>query len=138
MMKSHFRSVLLFVPCLVLCLAASGCGGGGSKVTGKVVNNGQPFSLSDKGLIQLLFIPEGHDQGQQFPASTNKPDGSFEVAGPEGKGLPPGKYRISVQVFDPYPTTDKLDGKFLKEKSPIVKDISGSQSITIDVAKPEG
>ena len=53
----------------------------------------------------------------------------------EKKGVPPGKYRIAVQQFDPYPTTDKLDGKFAPGKTTIVREVNGS-TLDIDLAKP--
>jgi hypothetical protein len=119
---------------LLFCLTVSGCGGP-STVRGKLTNGGAPVTVSDKGVIVMTFAPEGMT-GPGFGADV-KPDGSFEVKGPENKGVPPGKYRISVMQYDPYPTTDKLDGKFGPGKSPIVRDVHGG-TLEIDLAKPEG
>jgi hypothetical protein len=119
---------------LIFCLMLSGCGGP-STVRGKLTNGGQPLTVSDKGVIVMSFSPEGAPP-PGFGADV-KPDGTFEVKGPENKGVAPGKYRISVQQFDPYPGNDKLDGKFAPGKSPIIRDIKGG-SLDIDLAKPEG
>ena len=51
-------------------------------------------------------------------------------------GLPPGKYRIAVRQWDPYPDTDKLGGKFDAQNSPIVREITGEEDIVIDLSKP--
>jgi hypothetical protein len=120
------------------CLTAGGCGSGAS-VTGKITNGGEPLQVSDKGHIVVTFSKEVADaaQGDGFGADL-QPDGTFRVVGKTGGGIPPGKYRISVQQFDPYPTTDKLKGKFAPGKSPIVRDITGTTTLNIDLSKPEG
>ncbi len=101
---------------------------------GKLTNGGTPVTVGDKGVIVMFFAPEGWE-GQGSGADV-KPDGTYEARGFENKGLQSGKYRISVQQFDPYPTTDKLDGKFGPGKSPIVRDVNGGAQLDIDLAKP--
>jgi hypothetical protein len=120
------------------CLVLAGCGGG-ARVTGKLTNNGQPLTVSDKGMIVVSFIQEGSQPGQPgaYPVDLG-PDGTFTVKGTNGQGIPPGKYMISVQQLDPYPTTDKLKGQFFGSKSPIVREIKGSTVLDIDLAKPQG
>jgi len=122
---------------LVLSFCLTGCGGGKKKVEGKLTQNGQPLTVSDKGVIvmNLVAAEEGKDK-TPYPAEV-KSDGTFEITGPERKGIPPGKYRISLQQFDPYPKNDKLGGKFASEKSPLVREVTGS-FLEIDVAKPGG
>jgi hypothetical protein len=119
-------------------LAASGCGSGGAiRVKGTVTNNGQPLSVSDKGMVQVIFIPDDPEKaGDTYPANVN-PDGTFEVPGKEGKGIPPGKYRVAVRQLDPYPTKDKLKDKFSPEKTPIVRDVA-SREVNIDIANVSG
>ncbi len=115
-------------------LTVSGCGGP-STVHGKLTNGGAPVTVSDKGVIVISFSPEG-GAGPGFGADV-KPDGTFVVRGPENKGVPPGKYRIAVMQYDPYPGTDKLDGKFGPGKTSLVRDINGG-ALDIDLAKPQG
>jgi hypothetical protein len=117
---------------LLFCLTVSGCGGG-STVRGKLTNGGAPVTVSDKGVIVMFFAPEGWE-GKGSGADV-QPDGTYVAKGFENKGLMPGKYRISVQQFDPYPTTDKLEGKFAQGKSPIIRDVNGGR-LDIDLAKP--
>lgn len=134
-MGSRFQSVLALAACLTLSLLVSGCGGG-VKPRGKVTNEGKPLTVSDKGLFVMSFILDGNS-GKAYEVDTKR-DGTFTVPGPDGHGIPPGKYRISVEQFDPYPTTDLLMGKFKGPKSPIVRDVSGSGSLDIDLSKPQG
>ena len=48
-----------------------------------------------------------------------------------------GKYRITISQLDPYPGVDKLKGAYSRQKSPIVRDLTG-EPVEIDLAKPEG
>src|SRR5262249_38977381 len=79
-------------------------------------------------------------------------DGTFTVAGPDGQGVPPGKYRVSVTqrltreavnkkneklkrsqpVFDR--DTDMLKDLF-GEKSPIMVEIKDSTAVEVDLGK---
>lgn len=116
-----------------ILVAASGCGAKTSLVNGRVVKDGKPLKLSAKGMVVLALYPENSkDAKSQFPAET-KPDGTFTVVGPDRKGIPAGKYRVAVQVFDPYPNTEILGGKYTVDKSTIVKDVNGTDELTIDV-----
>lgn len=139
------RSVWV-VACVLLAMmfSAVGCGKSGPKtvrVTGRVLLNGQPLTVTPTeaqlGGVQLRFIelgPDGAPSGPSF--STNaKPDGTFNVLGIGGRGLPPGKYRIAVYQYDPYPE-DKLTGRFSDERSPIVRQIDADTDLgEIDLAK---
>ena len=54
----------------------------------------------------LFFLPAGRslhrglgrtpERGGKRAAALNQADGTFEVPGPDGRGIPPGKYRVSV------------------------------------------
>lgn len=115
-------------------VALSGCGGGKVKASGKVVQNGQPIQMSDKGVMQLAFIEEKDTEGARPHGTTWKPDGTFVITGVEGKGVPPGKYRVSLSIIDPYPGEDKFGGKFQGPKSPLVVDV-GKGEVIVDVGK---
>ena len=93
--------------------------------------------------------------GQAYMAVFKSEDGTFTVTGPDGQGIPPGKYRVSVtqeltrdaidkinenvqrnqKLFDR--DTDVLKGQF-GAKSPIVLEIKDSTEVTIDLDKPTG
>src|SRR5262249_18438232 len=103
-----------------------------SYINGKIVKDGQPFKLSDKGVFVITLTPEGSPEGG-FGASEAKPDGTFVVMGRDRKGVEPGKYKISVEAFDPYPGHDLLKGEF--KKNPFAKDLSSGEELVLDVSK---
>jgi hypothetical protein len=84
----------------------------------------------------------GLDQGERSlgpHAAIVKPDGTFSVPGPSGRGIPAGKYRVEITWQDPFPMgADKLEGKFGKENSPVLVDIPSREDIDIDVASVTG
>jgi hypothetical protein len=121
--------------CFLLLVAASlACGcGGKSKVNGKIVKDGQPFTLGEKGVFVLSFTSEDGADKTVYNATT-KPDGTFTILGPESKGIPSGKYKVNLTAMDPYPTTDKLAGKYAPGKSTLVVEV-GRGDVVIDVGK---
>jgi hypothetical protein len=92
--------------------------------------------------------------GEPFMAELDQASGTFSVPGKEGRGIPPGKYRIAVtqkmtrEAFDaansqpkkgtkrPDRETDMLGGNFGLDKSPIVRDVLASSRLTIDLDRP--
>jgi hypothetical protein len=149
------RPLPLWTCTIALFLLAVGCSrtqGEGKKVLpkGRVTNGGKVIPVKPMvGRLQIRFYPyrEGSDEKLVDPqeAVVDAETGTFEVKGPEGKGIPAGKYRICVMYFDSFPPPpNKLDesdifkGKFAPGKSPIIRDIDGSSEIIIDVSKPQG
>lgn len=104
-------------------------------VSGRLLNFGQPLTVSDKGLIRIGFAFANNPDGS-FVAQV-KPDGTFTIPGQRDEGIPPGKYRVTVEVLDPYgqKAFDLLKGEFGEDNSPIVVDFDGNNFIEIDVAK---
>jgi len=119
---------------LVFAGLLTGCGSGGRQVKGKIVKGVEPFTVSEKGVFVLSFLPEGDGKGVVYNATTNK-DGTFTIVGPENKGIPPGKYKVQLTAMDPYPTTDLLKGKYAPGKSTMVVDVGSSGDVVIDVGK---
>jgi len=115
---------------------AAGCGPSGhSKITGKVVDNGKPVTVSDKGVIQVSLVAVDDTSGTGFGTTVNK-DGTFVVnKSADGNYPKSGKYRVGVSVVDPYPGDDKYDGKFQASKSPIIVEVKGDGEIIADVGK---
>src|SRR4051812_23369475 len=73
-------------------------------VTGKVVRNGQPIATSPTGYVQVTLQPDvGADEQFTTRIGRCEKDGSFKIL-----EVPPGKYRIGVEQFDPNPQTDKF------------------------------
>jgi len=131
-MRTRLLSAVLLL--LTVCLV-SGCGGR-KQVKGKIVSGGQPYTVSDKGVFILSFVPEGGSDTTVYNATTEK-DGTFTIKGPEGKGIPSGKYKVQLQAMDPYAPgggTDKLGGKYAPGKSTLAVDV-GSGELVVDVGK---
>src|SRR4051812_38725519 len=85
----------------LLALLPTGCGGTpGVVVKGKLVYNGEPvpgtrwkLGPGDPGItINFYPLEPGPEEQAVFDAAT----GTFEVRGAEGKGIRPGKYKITV------------------------------------------
>jgi hypothetical protein len=135
--------------CALLCMAVAGCGGGEKlvTVTGKVLQDGQPISIEnyEEGVesLSVAFIPL--DEGGNPKADARsyshdvQEDGSFEIRGDMGDGIPVGKYRVAVsrvsEAAEEEGGDDLWKGKFGPENSPFVFDINGSHDVEIDIAK---
>jgi len=124
---------------------AVGCGQGGGEgliqVKGKLTNGGQPLQVKRQdiglGLVQLEFyrLEENGRQSTDPESARVDSQGNFTVPGHTGKGIAPGKYRIAVRQWDPYPSFDRLGGKFDAQHSPIIREIRGPEELSLDVAK---
>jgi hypothetical protein len=135
-MTPALRQRCCFFFVLALGLVASGCGEKLVKPTGKVLKGGKALTLSDKGVLRVAFIKEGDATNTPLPANVNQKDATFEVAGINGKGIPPGKYRIMVEAQDPYPKADILKGQFSAKNTKIVQEVTGPGEITVEVGTP--
>ncbi|VTS07420.1 carboxypeptidase regulatory-like domain-containing protein [Tuwongella immobilis] len=109
-------------------------------ITGKITKDGQPLTISPAseaskiGRIDATFYPYTEEKGkivEPYAALYNSKDGTFTLDQP----LPPGKYRLAVQLWDPYPQKDLLKGGYTRENSPITVEIQGGESIDIDLSK---
>src|SRR5581483_5568135 len=136
---STSRTLALACCSALLALVASGCNRGPQKVavSGQLSNQGKPLAVSAKGVVQLILFP--------YPdvLEKDKPYNSFPaVVDAEGKYLvndvPVGQYLFTVELLDPYPLNDLLNGAFRKESSKIIRQIDGKAPIYIDLANPEG
>jgi hypothetical protein len=146
----------------ILCLVLSGCGpSDGVWVTLDVKKGGQPFVASEGQSVQVTFYGMERKTpvpGQQFghePFMARLTGAAtYELPGPEGYGIPAGKYRISV-IQKPKTGTLKAaaakgrrppkapdrDEDFLKDQfgpdtSPIIRTVEQSSHLTIDHDRP--
>jgi hypothetical protein len=131
---------------VLFALLATGCGSGGEPAVparGTVTDAGEPLHVAGRdvgiGMVVVQFYRLGDDgQAASLAAEAQaQADGAFDAPGRDGRGLPPGKYLIAVRQWDPFPTTDKLGGRFDEKRSKIVRELDGRE-IVIDVSKPEG
>ncbi len=116
--------------------ALSGCSSNTCRVTGTLVKNGKAVTVEEGQWVQLILYPIEKEKpsGEWFPANVN-PDGTFEVPGKEGDGVPPGKYRFGINwVTFKDRGHDFLKHAFARDTSPIVEEIDGSRNLTIDLA----
>ena len=126
---------------LALC-AAIGCGSGAKPVavTGTVLKGGKPYTFTAKGLppgdpgFRLGFssFGSGGVMGDSFFAIYSPAEGTFKVGGPDGKGIVPGKYRISVSK-GAMGQPDELEDAFSRDKSPLNVEIPAASSVAIEV-----
>ena len=128
---------------LMLCaLAVCGCGSGERKLKakGRVVKGGAPFTVSADEYVRVTFYPMAADGSQpknSYVAVYDRNDGKFTVVGPDGKGVPPGKYRVAVE--HERKRKDLLEGAYDADRSPFVVEVtSKSQDIVLDLATKGG
>jgi hypothetical protein len=132
-MRPFHKGMALVVIALFVC----GCGGDGRiKARGRILKNGQPFQLKEgEGLRIVFFPPEAPGTTyESYAAVFDNDDGSFKVTGRDGKGLPPGKYRIAIEHLKK--KQDLFKGAFSGKRTPIVREITGSDEIIIDLDHP--
>lgn len=137
----------LFCVCgLAFALFFLGCGGpqdDSVPVRGKLTNGGQPLAVKGRelglGYVELHFYRMSDDGTiDKDPADAAvEESGEFTVRGRDGRGLPPGKYKITVRQLDPAPDNDKLGGRFNLQNTPLVREVT-DEEIVIDLARPEG
>jgi hypothetical protein len=131
----------------LLCLATTSCGGGGEPTVsarGRVTHAGRPLLVKDRDLglgtvvVQFYRIGEDGRQSADPEEAEVDADGNFEVPGRTGHGIRPGRYRIAVRQWDPYPQVDRLKARLDEKNSPIIREITGEEDLVIDVSKPQG
>src|ERR1700722_7928656 len=90
------RTRVVFTAVIAACLAASaGCGSNGRHpVYGKVLYNGEPAVGANVTFVRKGAAPGTDNQAIQ---GVVQDDGTFTLAGPAGKGAPPGDYVVLVE-----------------------------------------
>jgi hypothetical protein len=83
-----------------LSLAASGCGGGIPDVGGKVVLDGQPYSLKPGEGITVNLTSE---DGKTTCTGKVEQDGTFKLKGQDGGSVPAGRYKVGFTHYPPPP-----------------------------------
>ncbi|WP_439626926.1 carboxypeptidase-like regulatory domain-containing protein [Gemmata sp.] len=133
------------VPCayfaVALAVIFAGCGPDASRITGRVLDNGQPVAVPGSGAPQsVVFESVSADgataTGRMYSAALGA-DGTFELVA-AGGSVPPGSYRVSFDVTLPGNDGEKFK-RFRGPGSPLRRELKpGSNDLTIDLAKPEG
>jgi hypothetical protein len=135
-----FRGTRALLP--IVLLLGAGCGGGpesGPKVTGRLLIDGQPCRPASVNDFDVKFLTvEGAGPAKRSYLAEVKPDGSFTLNGSMGKGIPVGRYKVSItgKVLgeDGKPTGQYLS-QFADGATPLeVEIIDRTREITIDLA----
>jgi hypothetical protein len=128
------RIVRLSVVALVVAAIAAGCGSGNMiKVKGRLVKGGQPYIVNEKEGLRIFFEPEdaAGKANETYSAQYDRADGTFHVTGKGGAGMPPGNYRILLELR--LNREDQFKGAFGKN-SPLTCTIdSSNRDIVIDL-----
>ncbi|MBM3994702.1 MAG: hypothetical protein FJ303_11200 [Planctomycetes bacterium] len=134
------RPLSLVVLAGVLLLPACSTGPTLIKVSGSVNYNQKPLGTYDG--LNVIFVPvvEAGSHHDSYPADVSRTDGSFTVPGRDGLGIPPGKYKVTVNQmsFTASDETKKINDLFTLEKTQLIFDISADTSLTIDLSKSSG
>ena len=128
------RIVRLSVVAIVVATIAAGCGSANTiKVKGRLVKGGQPYIIKEKEGLRIFFEPEdaGEKGSDSYSAQYDRADGTFHVTGKDGAGMPPGNYRILLELR--LNREDQFKGAFGKN-SPLTCTIdSSTRDIVIDL-----
>ena len=132
------RRILYLLAVLLLALAPLGCNEGKLRTRGRIVKNDAPFTVEETDFVRIMFvpIPEGTEKVLDYHVAVfNKTDGTFVASGKDGEGVPPGKYRISIEHLRN--KQDLFGGAYSTERSPFVREVkTSSDRLTLDLAKP--
>lgn len=158
------RSLVLIL-LVALALACFGCGNSNAiKVTGKLLQAGQPYvPPAGQRVVVTLYVVDVKDaSGKRIPAQEpfrgyyDPKDGTFVVPGPDGHGIPPGQYRISIfqgltrqgesKVLPDHKgtsrkapginrETDFFEGLFGPTTSPIGREVTQGAELIVDLDK---
>ena len=106
----------------------------GVNVSGVVLDNGKPLKLRPRETVNVSFtsptdplLAGGADVGK---------DGSFKIIGPHAKGLPAGKWRVSLQSDNDGTGEDRFAASLGLGNTVLVAELAGAgdQVFEIDVA----
>lgn len=131
-------------------LAAVGCAPAERPITaapgkviprGRLLRNGLPFRPptaqlppGDPGYRVMFIKLRGPGAGTELRASLDAGGaGTFRLIGPEGRGIPPGRYRVAV-FLGPEGGPDAFQGKYDWENSRIEVEVKRGKDLVIDLA----
>lgn len=112
----------------------------GAKVQAKLIQNGQPFKPLPMEEVQVTFFEDGKDVKDRAESMGvyNAETGLAPIDGPTKKGIPAGKYRVTVrsQVYGG-DNSNRFEKSFDVTNSPIVADVGPAegQTFVIDLGR---
>jgi hypothetical protein len=133
-MQRYLRLALV----LALVSFVAGCGAKKLRTTGRLLKSGQPLVAEEGEFFHVIFVPilpDGTPPGDHYVATVDQATGTFTVAGKDLQGMPPGKYRVAVELMKQ--KKNQLGGKFDAVNSPFVFNVDAStKEIDVDLDKP--
>jgi hypothetical protein len=138
------RFLPILTSALICLLALSGCGGKKAvTVKGKLVLPSN-IKLDKTDVIQISFVPEDAKDTTRS-AKPSPTDLSFVVQNASGKGLVPGKYKVTAKI-DVYPGPDnkkreetfkQINQSYNLLKSKLIYEVTSDpeQTVTVDLTK---
>ena len=134
------RNVLIAF-CLISLFTASGCGAASAKtyhVKGKLTNGGKSPVPDNKAGLTIVFLPlDPEAKKATYTAAFNGDDNTYEVFGPDGKGVPAGKYKVTLLMMSPgFAGEAKFNDQYSSSKSPIEVEVTSDKNDQdIDLSK---
>lgn len=128
------RAVLLCLTAVAVPLLAGGCSPTHAQVSGRVVEDGKPYTHTGE-VVQVVLAC---DAPSVSVTATVQDDGTFKFYGTEGKGLPAGKYRVGFDSdTERVPDVKKRVREVSPQGSPMEVELAGGESVslTIDLTK---
>jgi hypothetical protein len=134
------RTLKQFLTAALCLFVVCGCGGNGRLNTrGRIIKGGAAFTVPEEEYVRVTFFPvtsDGKPPRNTYASTYNGADGTFRAVGPDGRGIPPGKYRIAVE--HERNRKDLFRSAYDGDKSPFVVEIdSTTKEIVIDLDKRE-
>jgi len=125
---------------LIICLACVGCGSGKLRTKGHVVKDGTTFIPESGTYLEVTLLPvvgPGEKAKNWYYCEVDEETGVFRAAGPDKRGVPPGKYKVVIELKKN--KKDLFKGKYDTVNSPYVVDLDGNtDEIVIDLDHPPG
>jgi hypothetical protein len=133
--------------CSVAAITSAGCGKstGLVKPKGKIIRNGAPLIVNTEGLppgdrgLHVVFSRQDGDKGkEEYPTKVDVATGTFEAVGQNGKGIPRGKYSITIQLGAMIAKEEPGPNQPGREHWTVEREVTGNDEIIIDVDRPDG
>lgn len=137
---------LLFMVAALSMAGLCGCGSGkkGVELQAKLLLPGN-IRLGEQASSTITFVPED-SKSESASGKYKTKDQPFPIDTSQGKGILPGKYKVTVQL-NPYPGSEEaktqanavksVNGRYNLEKTPLSYEVTNDskQAITIDLNK---
>jgi hypothetical protein len=127
---------------LAVAAAAAGCGDNDGLIRThcRVVKGSAMYVTPDDHHLQIQFVPipeDGKPPNMFYAAQVDQDTGEFRPDGPMKTGMPPGKYRIALELLDSK-KKDVFEGRFDAELSPFIFEIDeDTDEVVIDLDSPQ-